>query len=136
MKIALSGKNCPSTWYIFLYGPDRSYLFYSTLKFYILISLNLFARKILFFHIRESEHWSIFNFLKGIPAIFSKKCFWMFCFWKICWVYMSYFCVEMRIGKRYIFHKKHLQKLGYEFHIYQNAWNGNLVNPPDLSIFR
>ena len=24
-------------------------------------------------------------------------------------------------------HKKHLQQLGYEFHIYQKAWNGNLI---------
>ena len=30
--------------------------------------------------------------------------------------------------------KEHFQKLGCEFHIYQKAWNDNLVNPKNFSI--
>ena len=47
--------------------------------------------------------------------VFSR--FWVSHFLSIS-CYILYF-TKMRIGKWYIFNKKHIQKLGYEFHIYE-----------------
>ena len=41
-------------------------------------------------------------------------------------LFILYF-VKMRIGKWWIFHKKHFLNFGYEFHIYQKTWNENVV---------
>ena len=69
------------------------------------------------------------KFLKGTCTVFvvflASHVYSVF-YIKVVYTFISYF-VKMRIGKWKIFHKNHLQKIGYEFHIYQKAWNGHVV---------
>ena len=81
--------------------------------------------KTYYFHLGESGNSIVSNFVERYRHHVVSYCFVFF--WTNEYICLYDF-VERRIGKWWIFPKKHFKRLGHEFHIYQKTCNGKVVS--------